>query len=293
MPSRPCSVVSSTKSITVSVSGFWRPVRTLASLTGLASGSTTWDSLTLRMRSPVVGVAVGGTRVCVIGVPRVVGLTCMMSVQLITQVRQAPPVRSRSEPGQQPSTGPPLAGPRAVPAAPAGRARCRTTSPRALPVGRRRRAAGPPPRAGRGLGLRRRRLRLRARDAPQRRRLRPRRAHADGLRPGRRARHHRHPAGSHRGSADRPRADRLHAAEPPHRRARRGRRGREGRPALHAVDLRHDLDHRCRARGAGRPQLVPGLPDEGPRRDPGAPRRGARGRATRRWCSPSTRPSPA
>src|SRR5690349_8364344 len=73
IPSKPCSVVSSTKSITVSVSGFWRPVRTLASLTGLGSGSTTCDSFTVRIRSPVVAVAAGGVRVCVMGgVPRVV-----------------------------------------------------------------------------------------------------------------------------------------------------------------------------------------------------------------------------
>ena len=36
MPVSPCSVVTSTKSSTVSVSGFCRPVSTLASLTGLA-----------------------------------------------------------------------------------------------------------------------------------------------------------------------------------------------------------------------------------------------------------------
>ena len=69
MPSRPCSVVSSTKSITVSVSGFCRPVSTLASLTGLGSGSTTCDSVMLRMRSPAVPVAaeVVGFTVCVMG----------------------------------------------------------------------------------------------------------------------------------------------------------------------------------------------------------------------------------
>ena len=38
MPSMPCSVVTSANRSTVSVSGFCRPVSTLASLTGLASG---------------------------------------------------------------------------------------------------------------------------------------------------------------------------------------------------------------------------------------------------------------
>ena len=53
MPVRPCSVVTSTKSSTVSVSGFCLPVSTLASLTGLAIGRTTWDSVRLRMESDI------------------------------------------------------------------------------------------------------------------------------------------------------------------------------------------------------------------------------------------------
>ena len=51
MPWWPCSVSTSTNSSTVSVSGFWRPVSTLASLTGLSSGRTTWDRVRVRMRS--------------------------------------------------------------------------------------------------------------------------------------------------------------------------------------------------------------------------------------------------
>jgi hypothetical protein len=41
MPAWPCSVTTSTNSSTVSVNGFWRPVSTFASLTGVSSGSTT------------------------------------------------------------------------------------------------------------------------------------------------------------------------------------------------------------------------------------------------------------
>ena len=68
-------------------------------------------------------------------------------------------------------------------------------------------------------------------------------------------------------------------------RARGRRRGGRGRPALHAVDLRHDLDPRRRAarRPAGRNwfQLYLMKDRDG---EPRAPRRGARARATRRWC---------
>jgi hypothetical protein len=43
----------SAKTKAISVSGFWRPVSTLASLTGVASGRKHSDSLTHSMRSPV------------------------------------------------------------------------------------------------------------------------------------------------------------------------------------------------------------------------------------------------
>ena len=53
MPAWPSSVITSTKSSTVSVSGFCRPVRTLASLIGVASGRVTEESLTQAMVSRV------------------------------------------------------------------------------------------------------------------------------------------------------------------------------------------------------------------------------------------------
>ena len=64
MPWWPCSVFTSTKSSTVSVSGFWRPVSTLASLTGLSSGSTTWDRRRWRIWSDMAVLLVGD-RVCI------------------------------------------------------------------------------------------------------------------------------------------------------------------------------------------------------------------------------------
>src|SRR5262249_46649673 len=53
IPSRPCSVATSTNSRTVSVNGFWCPVSTFASLTGVSSGSTTCESVRWRMRSDI------------------------------------------------------------------------------------------------------------------------------------------------------------------------------------------------------------------------------------------------
>src|SRR5262245_55660439 len=53
MPSWPSRVRISAKMKAISVSGFCRPVSTLASLTGVASGRKVSDSLTHSMRSPL------------------------------------------------------------------------------------------------------------------------------------------------------------------------------------------------------------------------------------------------
>ena len=64
-------MISQKRNIT-SVMGFWRPVKTFASLIGVASGNRTDDSVTVRMRSaPTAGArgAVWREWVAVIGTP--------------------------------------------------------------------------------------------------------------------------------------------------------------------------------------------------------------------------------